>query len=271
MDNALPFIGIPILNRGDLLERLIKSIDYPVETVFIINNGKDESVRRAIEKITGFEYPSDKPKPGLFHRYSSMGFVSKYIIVTSAKNLGVAGSWNTFITRSNNPYWFICGNDMMFRPGELKQIAEFAAKNHETYSMIYAMGYSAFMMTNLGLKTVGTFDENIYPAYLEDCDHFYRLKLSGAKATGFADKELMIHGEAPNWGSSTIHSDEHYRKANAVTHGRNFEYYIKKWGGAEGNEVYRHPFNDPSKPLNFWELDIERRKLQEAEWLEKLK
>ena len=173
-------------------------------------------------------------------------FIQEWIIHVPPKNLGVAPSWNTIIRHnSKEDYWIICASDMCFNPGEAKRMADFAEKSHVENAMICADGYSCFCMTKLGLEVVGDFDENIFPAYLEDSDHHYRLKLSGAKSCGFPDVK-MIHGEAPHWGSSTINSNEKYSRANGITHGRNFEYYRKKWGGDGGSEVFLTPFNNPA-------------------------
>ncbi len=37
-NKSIPVIGIPIVNGIQWMERLILSIDYPVDNVFIINN-----------------------------------------------------------------------------------------------------------------------------------------------------------------------------------------------------------------------------------------
>ena len=247
----IPLLGIPILNRGDLLERLICSIDYPVQKLFIVNNGNDIGVLQVIHKIVN----------GLNEN------IKEVVVYTPEKNLGVAGSWNTIINENMDcPYWVISANDMMFsESGSVEKMAFYAEQNHLTNAMMYVDGYSCFCMTQLGLKEVGTFDENIFPAYLEDSDHFYRLRLSGAIATGFPDVKF-IHGEPPNYGSSTINTNDKYQKANGITHGRNFEYYFKKWGGRGGEEIFKNPFNDSSKSIKFWELDVERRKIQEETW-----
>jgi GT2 family glycosyltransferase len=127
---------------------------------------------------------------------------------------------------------------------------------------MFALGHSAFAITPYGVDTVGTFDENIHPAYLEDCDHFYRVVLSGVKSANVPDIKL-IHGEAPSFGSSTIFSDSSYKRQNAITHSNNFTYYKKKWGGINGEEKFKHPFNDETKNWKYWEFDPEWRKKQE--------
>jgi hypothetical protein len=35
----VPCVVVPILNRPDLLDRCLKSIDYPVETLIVVDNG----------------------------------------------------------------------------------------------------------------------------------------------------------------------------------------------------------------------------------------
>jgi GT2 family glycosyltransferase len=100
-------------------------------------------------------------------------------------------------------------------------------------------------------EKVGYFDENIYPAYLEDCDYHYRSKLVNTITRSV--ETHMVHGEAPNWGSSTI-GDKNgaLRKSNHITHGKNYVYYDRKWGGREGGETYQTPFNDPNNSVKFW-------------------
>ncbi len=42
-----------------------------------------------------------------------------------------------------------------------------------------ATGWSCFALTASAVKTIGTFDENIYPVYYEDQDYEWRLELAG--------------------------------------------------------------------------------------------
>lgn len=250
MTTPIPIFAIPILNRGDLLLRLVKSLDYPIEKLLIVNQGNDPSVLAAMEEITYGDYP----------------FIPYVVHISPGRNIGVAGAWNAIIQNNLHlPYWIICANDMCFEPGSLKQMALFAELNHKQNALIYADGYSCFCMTQKGVREVGYFDENIYPAYLEDSDHFYRVNITGAQKCGFPNVKL-VHGEAPNWGSSTIYSNEHYRRANGTTHGMNFDYYVAKWGGKPGEEKFTTPFGDPEQSQGFWKLDHERRKTQEQLW-----
>ncbi len=71
----VPVVIVPVLNRYDLLERCLQSIDYPVETLIIIDNGGQSTLH---------EYPWV-----IDRRY-----VKNYHVWSMPTNLGVAPSWN---------------------------------------------------------------------------------------------------------------------------------------------------------------------------------
>lgn len=230
-------LGIPVLNRADLLLRCVTSVDHPVDTLFLINNGNDPAVQAAMERIQRKEIPN--------------GTLFGQVRVEKYRNLGCARSWNHMI-RTSPGAWLISGNDIQFTPGDLKRVADALASNPDA-SIVCAMGYAVFAFTETGLKTVGLFDENFYPAYYEDNDHFRRVHLTGAKAVGVPDFKA-VHGEAPLWGSATINSDPVLQRKNVITFENLKEYYVRKWGGLPGKETFSRPFNR-NVPLDFWEFD----------------
>lgn len=235
-------LGIPVLNRGDLLLRCVKSIDHPIETLYIINNGNDTSVNGVISMIE----KKDISNASLFEN----------IRIEKNKNLGCGPSWNRISTNSSGP-WFFSGSDIQFRPGALALVEATHEANPDA-AAILAYHYSAFLMTEIATKLIGTFDENFFPAYFEDCDHHRRLKLAGAKDIRVPGFEC-VHGEAPYWGSSTINSNPEFNKKNGVTFVNLQKYYLRKWGGEPGKETYPTPFCR-DYPLSYWELDLEMRK-----------
>jgi len=271
--NSIPLLGIPVLNRGDLLLRCLHSIDYPVDHLYLINNGNDESVGGALLQISATDHP--------IRRYCKYISVGKFNVDLGAlprwwgverpveqrqltANLGVSGSWNEILERlrvMELDYAMISGNDICFAPGDLAKLGRFAA-THPDHAVCFGNhGYSLFTISSLAYAAGLAFDLNIYPAYLEDCDHFYRIKLTGAKSANVPDVRA-IHGEAPHWGSSTIYSDPVFHRRNDATHAGNFAYYQAKWGGINGDEKFTHPFNEPGNGPNFWRFDPERRKQQ---------
>jgi GT2 family glycosyltransferase len=235
-------LGIACLNRGDHLMRCVLSVDYPIENLFLINNGKDLGVAETVAKILARTIPNEK----LFED----------IKIESHNNLGCGPSWNRII-RTSPGDWLICGNDIQFGAGGVKKIVE-AHALHQDASLICASGYNVFVLTEAGLSNAGLFDENFYPAYFEDCDHFRRIALSGAKAVNVPGFEC-VHGEAPYWGSSTIKSDPELDRKNGITFGNLQRYYVMKWGGAPGRETFQRPFNRDI-PLDHWEMDPEFRR-----------
>ena len=85
----VPCIIIPVLNRYDLLERAIKSIDYPVAELLIIDNGGQSTLH---------DYPW----------FSDRRHVKNYRVWSMPTNLGVAPSWNLGIKATPHaPGWIL--------------------------------------------------------------------------------------------------------------------------------------------------------------------
>jgi GT2 family glycosyltransferase len=233
----IPILAIPILNRGDFLLRCIRSIDYPVEKLLIVNNGNDAGVCAAIEQLEGegdFELRTFKP-----------GF-----------NMGVAASWNWIMQNNPANYWLLVGNDIQFSPGDLRKIDKFV-RAHPEYVMCPAnWGHSLFAIRQACIDGAGYFDENYFPAYSEDQDHCRRINLAGLKWADVPDVHAL-HGEPPLWGSSTVWSDPILNKKSAVTQKNNAEYYRRKWGGDPGQEIFTHPYNNPELTVKDWLWDAE--------------
>lgn len=255
----IPIIGIPILNRGDLLLRLFDSIDYPVDTVHILVNYTkalpDPTVITALEHLqkTADRHPFVK---NITVEFGELLDTDKKVI---SHNMGVAGSWNRIMqTYPEASFIMLVGNDIKFTPGDLEKFGTFMSgltpeERNAKGITCGNQGYSCFAIMPEAVKNIGYFDENIYPAYLEDCDYSWRCKQAGAHNNDVPDTHL-IHGEAPSWGSSTIYSNDEYRRKNGHTHGLNFTYYVEKWGGNNGEEKYTSPYNDNTKPITYWRL-----------------
>jgi GT2 family glycosyltransferase len=237
-EGMIPLIAVPIYNRPDLLKRLVDSIDYPVAELLIINNGIGEYY---IDKL--------QVQTGLLSEINNEG------------NTGCAGAWNQAINHAFNerkyPYVLIFGNDIQFTHGDLQKMHE--AVTPETDFVSGNWAFSSWGLTRKGFDKLGWVDENYYPAYLEDGDYWRRVGLSNATISS-ADTH-MIHGEAPNWGSSTIFSDRAFAKVVSEGHGRNWQYHIKKWGGRQlgATEKFTTPFNRGGS-LSDWQLSPERLK-----------
>jgi GT2 family glycosyltransferase len=269
---AIPVLGIPHYNRPDLLARCIASIDYPVDRLVIVQNG----ARADFIGKTSYSVESE-----IKHVINPSGHIHDVIHIRHP-NAGVAGSWNEVIKLFPAPFWMLVNNDIQFAPGDLSFMAERAQYHSEPHEfsnaptdppsgIVYGNhGASWFVVTAYGIKQVGLFDENLYPAYLEDCDWSYRADRLDVRRITVAGLK-SIHGTATDGadqtkGSCTIHSDERLAKANQRTHGRNFEYYREKWDGINGEEKFKTPFNDPHWPLWAWKFEPGMRERQQEDW-----
>lgn len=243
--NAIPVLGIPYYNRADLLQRLMSSIDYPIEELVIINNRNDQwdgecRLRTEIMPLIGT------------------------VTIIFHPNAGCAGAWNETIKLfPNAPYWVLVNNDIQFAPGDLARMAEACREDKPMPGCFYANhGASFWAVTERGVAEVGLFDENFYPAYLEDCDWSRRadlLQVPRVNVQGCAS----VHGDGRLTGSCTVNSELALREQNIRTHQGNFSYYVEKWGGRNEKETFRRPFDNPDWPLSHWVFDLARRRRQQ--------
>lgn len=236
----IPILGIPILNRWDLLLRCVRSIDYPVNALMVIQNGSDDpdAMRELLAILQ--TVPVNH-----FHHVRT-------------PNLGCGSSWNHVMLSVPASWWMFAGNDIRFLPGSLEKMARAADLFQHSHAAIFGNhGHSWFIQTKLGTRKVGLYDPNIFPAYLEDCDWMYRRQLTGIPYMD-VDGAIAEHGQGHITGSATIYSDPRMRMENDRTHGNNHQYYRRKWGGPNGAEVFKTPF-DSGAPINSITFDPELR------------
>lgn len=188
---------VPVLNRYDLLQRMIDSIDTDIDHLLIIDNGGT---------LTTLNVPN---------------YVEKLTILNMPSNLGVAASWNLGIKCF--PFaqtWTITSADTVFLPGALKTL-ELNSWPHALTLTADFPHYQAFSVGEDIVQEVGLFDESIYPIYFEDNDYQRRVERAGFDI-------IRADVKTQHDNSSTIHSDAHYRQRNAVTFGSNERYYNQK-------------------------------------------
>lgn len=99
--------------------------------------------------------------------------------------------------------------------------------------------FSAFAVSREMWEDVGEFDELFFPAYFEDNDYHYRMKLAEWDAI-VLPSALFYH-----YGSGT--QNESKEDGKPLVPGpmfeKNKEEFAKKWGGVPGQETFTHPYN----------------------------
>lgn len=100
--------------------------------------------------------------------------------------------------------------------------------------------FSAFAVSRDCWERVGEFDEVFFPAYYEDNDYHYRMRLVGIKAVMYPPA-LFFH-----YGSRT--QNEALGRPISDSHNQHM-FYIAKWGGSPGQEKWSIPYDDPHKTI----------------------
>ena len=203
-------IGIPTINRLDLLHPalLFYLRDFPTTKIYVVDNGK----QNISEKI---KHPN-------------------IIVIENEKNMGVASSWNKLcdLIYKENDYAIILNDDIYW--GKKDWEIDNLLSNNKKDFYVTTKDWCAFILPKKTYKDVGEFDENFYPAYYEDNDYFYRMKLIGKKEFKIPMIDPYVYQ-----ASQSIDKDSSLRNCMQ----KNREYYIFKWGGLPNKETFKKPFN----------------------------
>lgn len=172
----IPVLGFLTYSRFDLADRLLASIDYPIEHLVIVDNsGKREYV---------------PVKPDL---------VENLWFIQLPHGLGYSGGLNLIVkTTPFAPFWVLVNDDTVFAPGSLKKIDEQTDREAINFLSIYPK-WSGFVLGEGAVAKAGLFDERFHPIYFEDNDYERRLMQAGVKAN-------FINAEIGHDNSSTLNS-----------------------------------------------------------------
>lgn len=205
-------IGIPTLNRADLLIPSLKKYitDFKDVTIHIIDNGNQDLK--------------------MFDEYDNI-YIHK-----PEKNLGVAGSWNVLCELIFTKYeWALIVNDDVYLGYDTKLVTQVI----DTYgmpSLIQShLNFSVFLLAKKLYRYIGEFDNDFYPAYYEDSDYLYRLKLEGLKQ----EVDLRLNPKDARVSQTYEKAPEFVN--NAMKYNR--QKYIEKWGDIPLLEKYKKPYN----------------------------
>ena len=193
----VPVVIIPVLNRYDLLERCIDSLDFPVEKIIIIDNGGK------IEQDCL-----------VMPRHSRHG---KTYVLDMPSNLGVATSWNLGIKMT--PFasgWILLNSDAFFERGELQKF--YRECHTDEIHLAGEPGWCCAWLGSQVVKDVGLFCEAFHPAYFEDNDYERRALRMGKQIT---KSEAVVYHD----NSSTLQSDPEFIAKNQRTFESNRELF----------------------------------------------
>ena len=175
----IPVLGFLTYSRFDLADRLLASIDYPVEHLVIVDN----SGKR--------QYQPKKPD-----------LVKNLWFIQLPHGLGYSGGLNLIVKSTPfAPYWLLVNDDTVFQVGALKKISEQVDTDAINFLSIMPK-WSGFVLGEGAVLKAGLFDERFHPIYFEDNDYERRLMQAGVKAK-------FINAEIGHDNSSTLNSGFH--------------------------------------------------------------
>lgn len=220
--NAPSFaIGIPTINRSDLLNESLSKYfkDFPNVEIYIIDNGG--------QKI--------KSRSNNFHYFNP------------EENFGVAKSWNYLCDKifKEHDFALILNDDVYLGLSE-DEVHEVI--NEQSFDLLKCeeeFHLCSFILSSSCFAT-HRFDEDFFPAYFEDRDYFYRLKLDNKEKVENKklNPEIFLNSQtiSPDGGDPSIN--------------KNFKLlaklYMEKWGGLPNRETFTTPYNEGSEDyMNF--------------------
>ena len=215
---------IAVYNRYDLLTKVIDSaINGTVKPtqINIVDNGK-----KFIEN---------------FGKLDNVEGIPLNLLVPKFEQYGLARSFNYFLHKYDDDI-IISNDDAIFHKETIELLTAAAHENPNEIFFVpdnyWENHWSLFLQRKDSLSIIGEYDGNYFPAYFEDADYLYRMKLKGYKP--FVVKECTYTHE--DGGSNSIK-----QIADKISFNKRFaqlgQYFTSKWGGLRNNESYTKPFN----------------------------
>lgn len=124
-------------------------------------------------------------------------------------------------------------NDDIVWMKKIHEISNFILTNPADF-YVGTKTWCCFILPVKTYEKIGGFDEHFYPAYFEDMDYSYRIRL----------KNLTMH-MSPFFNPEVYRNSQSIEKEPELNNRflRNKRYYALKWGGLPGDERYKTPFN----------------------------
>jgi hypothetical protein len=207
-------LGIPFVNRPDLLRAAVNSVQTLWPNALIVDNSE--------AGLLDDEWPLQILRPTV-----PLSFTQ-----TMNCLLQVARS------RACDALLFI-HNDAEAEGDTAQRLASLVTEAVESgrHWGVFFTHYDAFAAINTAMSgDVGDWD-TVFPQYFADNDFYRRVRLANYDVI---DTGLPVRH---NNASNTIRSDPRRLFVNNVTFPLYERYYSIKWGGPPGYEVYSRPFN----------------------------
>ncbi len=201
----IPVLGFATLKRFDLAQRLLDSIDYPVEHLVIVDNSG-----------TNTWQPSQPDK------------VKNLWMIRVPFGLGLVGAWNLIVKSTPySPYWVLVNDDAWFGEGALEIIAQDADPDGLCFPHIVP-DWSCIVLGQKVVEQVGLYDERLYPLYFDDDDYERRIRNAGLSVKRI---EAIVHHN----NSSSLQGNEAKNNRTFQANQRLYQSKLDNNDYSEGN------------------------------------
>lgn len=214
----IPVVGFATITRFDLAERLINSINYPVENLVVINNSGTQ------------DWQPTKPD-----------IVERLWHIEVPFGLGLVGAWNLVIKSTPYaPYWVLINDDAYFSADALEIIEREVDTEALNFAHVDQTPWAAPIFGEGCVRQAGLYDEAFYPVYFDDNDYERRIRNAGVEV-----KQL----------SARIHHDpmttrQNFLQQNARTWVANETRYKEKMAN---NDFSIHGWSLDVRRANRWD------------------
>lgn len=192
----IPVLGFATLTRFDLAQRLLDSIDYPVEKLVVVDNSGKKAWL---------------PEPN--------EYVKELWTIRLPHGLGANGAWNLIIKSTPfAPYWVLPNDDAWFAPGSLEKIANEVDTTAFNFVDVHPH-WSCVVPGEGAVAKAGLWDEAFHPIYFDDDEYEWRMQKLGVK---FNRIEALVNHD----NSSTLKSG--FNERNAKTFATNQSLFVNK-------------------------------------------
>jgi GT2 family glycosyltransferase len=227
------YYGIPTYTQFNRAKQAIEHIMetsslIPDQIVVIDNSG------------SGAALPVIQP---VLERYTSVQLIPRETNILS-------GAWNDLMNLFPDDYIIIANDDVKPHKHSIEALVT-AARTTPEVAMFNGSGhsgnsYSFFLLRKWAYTRVGPFDEKFRPAYFEDNDYDYRLRI----LAGLIRQEVSA-ATFDHVGSATMKAMTPEQLAkHHMLFARSERYYMDKWGNTPGKERFTEPFQDIYKFLD---------------------